>query len=110
MGGKGYDLTVFLLACPGSLNWVQQESWKEIIGSKSMAELFSETVKKNIDKICPVEEVKISQLKGKISSLALQRLVRQKKCEYEKHGCSKKFKDLKKKVTNIIKKEADGLD
>ena len=31
----------------------------------------------------------------------------EKKREYEKDGCSKKFKDLKKKVTNRIKKEAE---
>ena len=31
----------------------------------------------------------------------------EKKREYEKDGCSKKFKDFKKKVTNRIKKEAE---
>ena len=55
-----------------------------------------------LDEICPEEEVKISQFEGKITSLALQKLVRQKKREFEKHGFSKKFKGLKKKVKDRI--------
>ena len=74
----------------------------------SMAEAFSEIVNKEINKVCPVKEVKISQLEGKVNSLALQKLVRQKKREYEKHGCSKRFKELKRKVKDKIKKEAEN--
>ena len=87
--------------------WIQHESWKEMYDSNSMAEAFMDIVDREINKICPIEEVKISQLEGKVNSLALQKLVRQKKREYEKHGCSKRFKDLKKKVKDRIKKEAE---
>ena len=75
--------------------------------SNTMAEKFREIVDTKINQICPVEEVKISQFEGKTNSLALQRLVRQKKREYEKHGCSKKFKEIKNKVKERIKKEAE---
>ena len=37
-------------------------------------------------------------MEGKINSLALQKLCRQKQREYLKHGCSEKFKELKKKT------------
>ena len=51
--------------------------------------------------------MKISQLDGEITSLALQKLVRKKKREYEKHGFSKLFKELKKKVKKRIKTEGE---
>ena len=87
--------------------WIQRETWEEMYNSKDMAKSFSEIVNNNIDKFCPVEEVKISQLEGKICSLALQNLVRQKKREFEKHGYFLKYKDLKKKIKVRIKKEAE---
>ena len=87
--------------------WVHKESWNEMYNSTSMAESFNKIVNAEINKICPVEVVKISQLDGKINSLALQSLARQKKREYERHGYSKKFKDIKKKMKLRIKKEAE---
>ena len=66
-------------------NWIQQESWEEVFdgnSSSGMAVKLIEVVERNIDKICPNEEVKISQFEGKITSLALQKLTRQKKREY----------------------------
>ena len=49
----------------------------------------------------------MSQFDGKVNSLALQKLARSKKREYTKHGCSKKYKDLKKKMKNRIKLEGE---
>ena len=62
--------------------WIQHESWEEVYDGNSasgMAVKFIEVVERNIDQICPIEEVKISQFEGKITSLALQKLSRQKK-------------------------------
>ena len=72
-----------------------------------MADKFVELVTQKLNEICPEEEVKISQLDGKITSLALQKLVRKKKREYEKHGFSKHFKEFKKKVKKRIKTEGE---
>ena len=66
-----------------------------------------EIVNGKLDQICPVDEVRISQLDGKINSLALQKLTRLKQREYTKHGCSAKYKDLKKKVKHRVKKEGE---
>ena len=80
--------------------WIQHESWEKVFdgnGSSGMAEKLIELVEEKMEDICPLEEVKISQLDGKITSLALQRLTRSKKREYSKHGFSKKFHELKKK-------------
>ena len=60
-----------------------------------------------LDQICPEDEVRISQLDGKINSLALQKLTRLKQREYTKHGCSTKYKDLKKKVKLRVQKEGE---
>ena len=87
--------------------WVQQETWEDVYDSNNMAQSFSELVETKINKICPMQEVKILHLEGKHTSLALQGLVRQKKREYEKHGCSKRFKEIKKKVKDRVKKEAE---
>ena len=53
-----------------------------------------------------MEEVKITQFEGKITSLALQTQARQKQREYLKNGNSNKFKQLKKKMKERIKVEA----
>ena len=72
-----------------------------------MADTFSEVVNGKIDEICPQEIVKVSQFDGKINSLALQKLARQKKREYTKNGCSKKYKELKKKMKKRVKMEGE---
>ena len=72
-----------------------------------MAENFSNILQAKFDEICPVEEVKISQMEGKQTSLALQKLTRQKKREFTKHGNSSHFKYLKKKVKERIKIEGE---
>ena len=58
----------------------------------------------NIDKICPEVEVRISQ-DGKVTSLSLQTLSRQKKREYTKNGNSQKYNALKKKMEYKLKME-----
>ena len=90
--------------------WIQHESWEKVFdgnGSSGMAEKLIDLVKEKMEDICPLEEVKISQLDGKITSLALQRLTRSKKREYSKHGSAKKFHELKKKVNDRIKVEGE---
>ena len=72
-----------------------------------MAQTMMEVVNQKIDEICPVEEVRVSQMEGKITSLALQKLGRQKLREYSKHGCSKKFKEIKKKMKARVKLEGE---
>jgi hypothetical protein len=60
--------------------WIQQESWVEVFDGKTssgMAAKLIEVVERNINEICPIEEVKITQFDGKITSLALQNLARQ---------------------------------
>ena len=90
--------------------WVQHESWQHVYDGNTasgMAENLIELVSEKLNEICPEEEVKISQFEGKITSLALQKLVRIKKREFEKHGFSKRFKALKKKVKDRIKLEGE---
>ena len=57
--------------------------------------------------ICPEETIKISQLNGKVTSLALQKLSREKNREYTKHGNSPRFKALKKQMKERIKIEGE---
>ena len=79
--------------------WIQHKSWEGVYDgetSSGMAVNFINVVSGNIDKICPEGEVRISQLDGKVTSLALQTLSRQKKREYTKNGNSQKYKALKK--------------
>ena len=89
--------------------WIQRESWEEVFDSSSssrMAVKFQEVVFRNLDKICPEEEVRLSKYDSKITSKALQIISRQKLREYTKHGNSQKFKELKKKQQERIKVEA----
>ena len=46
-------------------------------------------------------------MEGEINSLALQKLCCQKQREYSKHGCSEKFKELKKKTKERVKLEGE---
>ena len=68
-----------------------------------MAETMMKVVSRKLDEICPEEEVRVSQMEGKINSLALQKLFCQKQREYLKHGCSEKFKELKKNTKERVK-------
>ena len=88
-------------------NWVQNETWEDVTEDKCMAEAFIKVVNSNLDRICPEEEVKISQMDGRVNSLALQRLARQKQREFTKNRYSKKYKEIKKKIKERIKKEGE---
>ena len=44
-----------------------------------MAEAFIKVVNDNLNQICPVKVVKISQMDGTVNSLALKKQARQKK-------------------------------
>ena len=86
-------------------NWIQHESWEELFNSDKPAETFVQIVFEKLNKICPEEEIKITKLDGKVKSLALQKLGRQKLREYTNHGNSNRFKALKKLQKSRIKLE-----
>ena len=65
--------------------WIQHESWEDLFNSTKPAEKFEEIVFGKLDEICPEEVIKITKLDGKVKSLALQKLGRQKLREYTKH-------------------------
>ena len=87
-------------------NWVQHKSWEEVYDGDSaseMADKLVEVVFRNINKICPEEEAKITKMDGKETSLALQSLSRQKLREYTKHGNTEGFRHLKRKQKDRIR-------
>ena len=86
--------------------WIQHESWEDLFNSTKPAEKFEEIVFGKLDEICPEEVIKITKLDGKVKSLALQKLGRQKLREYTKHGNSNKFKALKIKQQARVKFES----
>ena len=62
-----------------------------------MVSQFTKLVHDKLNSICPVEEIKLTKLDGKITSLTLKRLARSRLREYTKNGYSLKFKDIKRK-------------
>ena len=80
-------------------------SREELYNSTKPAEKFIEIVYNKLDKICPEEEIQITKLDGKVKSLALQKIGRQKLREHTKNGNSQRFKALKKKQKSRIKLE-----
>ena len=75
--------------------WIQQESWEEMFNCpSSMSTKFSEIVLRKLDEICPEVEIKITKLDGKLKSMALQSLSRQKQREHSRHGFSDRFKEF----------------
>ena len=80
--------------------WIQQESWEAVFNSNmssGMAEQFQNVVFEKLDNICPEEELKITKMEGKQTSLALQKLSWQRLREYTKQGNSAHFKEIKQK-------------
>ena len=71
-----------------------------------MAEKLAEVVFRKLDEICPVEEIKLTKFSEKVTSKALQELARQRLGEYNKHGNSQRFKELKRKQKERMKIEA----
>ena len=85
--------------------WIQQETWEDVFNSENsseMAQQFHKVVFDKLNAICPEEELIISQMDGKQTSLALQRLARQRLREYTRHGNTPKFKELKLKQKNGV--------
>jgi hypothetical protein len=80
--------------------WIQRESWEMVFdagSSSGMVDQFIIVVKENLDKICPITEVKLTRLDGKLVSAALQKLARSRLREFSKNGNSDKFKEIKRK-------------
>ena len=89
--------------------WIQKETWEDVFNGKNSTEMASEftrVVFEKLDQICPEEELKISKLDGKQTSLALQSLARQRLREYTRNGNSEKFKDIKRKQKSRQRLEA----
>ena len=89
--------------------WIQPETWEAVFNANSasgMAEKLPELVFRKLDEICPVEEIKLTKISDKVVSKALQDLARQRLREYNKHGNSQRFKEIKRKQKEIIKVEA----
>ena len=57
----------------------------------------------NLDTHCPTKTVKITNLDGRISSQAVKQACRRKNREYQKHGNSPKYKDLKREIKNKLR-------
>ena len=72
--------------------WIQSESWEDLHNSIKPAETFVKMVFQKLDQICPEEEIKITKFDGKVKSLALQKLGRQKLREFTKHGNSNRLR------------------
>ena len=92
--------------------WIQTESWEVVFDGGSatgMVNQFLELVHGKLESIRPVEEVKLTKLDGKKTSMALRSLSRQRLREYTKHGNSEKFKDIKRKQKEQIRKEGKKL-
>ena len=86
--------------------WIQQETWEDMLNCKSsMSRKYADIVFKKLDEICPEVEIKISKMDGKVTSMALQKLSRQKLREHARHGYSEKFKELTRKQKARIKLE-----
>ena len=73
--------------------------------STGMVNQFEKLLHDKLDSICPVEEVKLTKLDGKITSMALRKLSRLRLREYTKHGNSQKFKEIKRRQKDRIRIE-----
>ena len=89
--------------------WIQKETWEDVFNGKNstvMASEFTRVVFEKLDQICPEEELKISKLDGKQTSLALQSLARQKARQRleAKKELHKAIKDAGEKGTKWMRK------
>ena len=58
---------------------IQRETWEEVFDANSasiIAVKLPEVIMKQLELICPIEEIKISKYEGKITSKALQNMAR----------------------------------
>ena len=63
-----------------------------------MVDRFNFLIQLQLDTHCPTKSVKLTNLDGKISSVAVKQASRRKNREYVKNGNSAKYKELKKEV------------
>ena len=90
-------------------SWVQHESWEFVyngVDPSDMVSRFNFLVNLNLDLYCPTKVIKISNLDGKISSIAVKQASRKKNREYYRNGNSAKYKELKKLVKTKLKEAA----
>ena len=71
-----------------------------------MVDRFNNIVQVNLDIHCPTKTVQITNLDGKVSSVAVKQASRRKNREYLKNGNTPKYKLLKKEVESKMKEAA----
>ena len=90
-------------------NWIQHESWEFVYDGANPSEMvdrFNNIVQVNLDIHCPTKTVQITNLDGKVSSVAVKQASRRKNREYLKNGNTPKYKLLKKEVESKMKEAA----
>ena len=86
--------------------WVQHEPWTFVYdgrNSSDMADRLTFLLDLQVNQCCPLRTIKSTNLDGKFKSVSVDQICRRKKREYQKHGNSAKFKQLKKQVKEALK-------
>ena len=89
--------------------WVQREPWTFVYDGEDTTDMvarFDSLITQNLNHYCPTKIVKVSNLDGKVSSIAVRQISRRKKREYSKNGNSQKYKALKKQLKSKLRDAA----
>ena len=89
--------------------WITHESWLDLKNENSSTSQALELEKLLLEKLnsfCPLKTLKLSSYDKPFITHELKKLDRQRSREYQKHGKSQKYFDLKKQFENKYKKAA----
>ena len=86
--------------------WIQHEPWTFVydgVDTTDMVDRLNFLLELNLEQSCPSKTIRSTNLDGKIRSVAVDQACRRKKREYDKHGNSSKYKELKKEAKATLK-------
>ena len=90
--------------------WIVAQSWDTIRGDMSPTEQTIELeriLNENLNKFCPVKEMKLGSQDKQFITAELKRMDRQKRREYVKRGKTDKYKSLKRQFDVKFREEAE---
>ena len=90
--------------------WMVSESWDAVRQGSSpteQARIFEDLFFNNLNKYCPVKEMKIGSQDKPFINAELKKIDRRKRREYQKRGKSEKFLELKKQFDQKYKDAAE---
>ena len=92
--------------------WIVQEQWENVLNEKdtdTALDIFTSTVFTMLNSVAPTKQVKIACQDPAWMNTRIKSMIRKRNREFDKHGKSQKWKNLKRKCHQLCKTAKNGF-